>query len=267
MTTAHLALSAQRALRGLLCLALLCTALPMTSCAGLLSGPEFRDPSVLSAPYGAERDVVIAVAPLRNESGVSSVHELSITDRLVEALAQVEGITALPINRSVGAMRSLGYERIASPGDARMLAERLGADGVVVGTITSWDPYDPPRLGLSLVLHARTGVMRVDTRDAFVDPLALQRAATDAGLVIDDDRDLPVAAFSEVVDASNHEILKDLKSYAVGRYDPNTAMGWTIFTKSAMRFSEYVSHRAARSLMVSERRRLAQRATAETAER
>ena len=265
MTTAHTALCARRLLMGLACAPLLALTLGMASCASVFSGPEFRDPQTIVAPYDVGRDVVIAVAPLRNESGASSVDELSVSDRLVEALTQVEGLVALPINRSVGAMRSLKIERVTTPADARQLAQQLGADGVIVGTITSWDPYDPPRLGLSLVLHARTSVLRAQSTNALVDPLALQRAASDVGLTVSRDSDLPVSAFAEVVDGSNHDVLMDVKQFAKGRHDPNTAMGWKIYTKSAMRFAQYVSHRAARSLMDSERQRLARaRALAQT---
>ncbi|GAB4552305.1 MAG: hypothetical protein Tsb0013_14600 [Phycisphaerales bacterium] len=263
MTTAHLALYARPLRLARLGVPLLALLLVAQGCAVFPSGDRFDDPSVVRAPYDAGRDVVIAVAPLRNESGASAVDELTITDRLVESLTQVQGLVALPVNRSVGAMRSLGIDRVTTPADARQLAQQLGADGVIVGTITSWDPYDPPRLGLSLVLHARTSVMRADARSPFVDPLALQRAASDVGLTVSEDADLPVAAFAEVVDASNHAVLMDVKSYASGRHDPDTAMGWRIYTKSAMRFAQYVSHRAARSLMDSERRRLADLASAE----
>ena len=235
----------------------------LTGCVVLTSGERFDDPRVVVAPYDAGRDVVLAVAPLRNESGASSVDELSGSDRIGESRTEVNGLSALPINRSVGAMRSLGLDRVTTPADARALAQQLGADGVIVGTITSWDPYDPPRIGLSLVLHARTPAMHGDARAPLVDPLALQRAATDVGLTVSADSDLPVAAFSEVVDASNHDVLSDVRAYAEGRHDPDTAMGWRIYTKSVMRFAQYVSHRAARSLMDSERRRLAQHAEAQ----
>ncbi len=258
MTTAHTALFGRRPRTLAMLAPLLVLSGLLGSCASVFSGPEFRDPSRIVAPYDAGRELVIAVAPLRNESGASGIDELSLTDRLVEGLTQVEGLVGLPVNRSIGAMRSIGIERITTPADAREVAQQLGADGVIVGTITSWDPYDPPRIGLSLVLHARTPAMRADTRDAFFDPLALQRAASDVGLTVSEDSDLPVAAFAQVVDASNHEVLMDLKAYAQGRHDPNTAMGWRIYTKSVMRFAQYVSHRAARSLMDSERRRLAQ---------
>ena len=256
MTTAHFTLLAR-------CIALAIGALHLGACSVLSSGERFDDPMVVVAPYDAGRDLVIAVAPLRNESGASTVDELSTSDRLVEAFTQVRGLSALPINRSVGAMRALGMDRVTTPGDARALAQQLGADGVVVGTVTSWDPYDPPRIGLSLVLHARTPAMRGESAGALVDPLALQRAATDVGITVSESGDLPVAAFSEVVDASNHDVLTDVRTYAEGRHDPDTAMGWRIYTKSVMRFAQYVSHRAARSLMDSERRRLAAMANAE----
>ncbi|MEM1424472.1 MAG: hypothetical protein AAGH64_10780, partial [Planctomycetota bacterium] len=74
MTTAHLALFARTvaAFTGAVTVVLL-----LTGCAVLASGERFDDPRIVVAPYEAGRDVVVAVAPLRNESGASSVDELS----------------------------------------------------------------------------------------------------------------------------------------------------------------------------------------------
>lgn len=265
MTSAHTAPHARRTLTRAALLALTLVAFAASGCSSVFKGPEFTDPNVVVAPYDAPREVVFAVAPLRNESGAGVVNELTLTDRLVEALTQVQGLTALPTNRAVSAMRSLDMDRVSTPAEARQLAERLGADGIIVGTITSYDPYDPPRIGMNLVLHARTRVMQGDGSSGFIDPVALQRAATDAGISITDSGDLPVSAFGQVIDASNHDVLSDIKRFAAGRHDPDTAMGWRIYVKSVTRYAEYVGYRAARSLMDSERRRLTHR-TRETDE-
>lgn len=230
--------------------------LAMTGCAIGSKGRKLVEPSMTVAPYGAGRDIVIAVAPLRNESGVSAVRELAVTDTLVEAITQTQGLAALPTNRSLTALRALGLDAIRTPDEARALAEELGADGVVVGAITSWYPYDPPRVGMSLVLHARTRAMGGGGPAGFTDPAALQRAASDVGITLGAGTDLPVAAFSEIVDAGNHAVLSDVRDYAHGRHDPHTALGWEVYTKSVMRFTSYVSHRAVRSLLEQEHRRM-----------
>jgi len=224
---------------------------------GRLGDTRLRDPSLTLAPYPTPRDVVIAVAPLRNESGVGVVSELDLTDELVTALAQVQGVAALPTNRTLAAMRSLEMASVDSPDHARQLAKRLGADGLIVGTITAWHPYEPPQLGLALALHAFTPAMLAGGPEPVLDPQALQSAATDANLLVASPDVLPVAVVSQVVDGGNHAVLADIRAYAEGRHDPHTAMGWRVFTKSMGMYTQYVSARLVDALMDSEARRVA----------
>jgi len=54
------------------------------------------------------------------------------------------------LNRTIAAMRALRMSDLKSPAEVRQLASELGVDGVIVGSITAWDPYDPPKLGIAL---------------------------------------------------------------------------------------------------------------------
>ena len=103
------------------------------------------------SPYGGRR--VVAVAPLRNESGSLHVDALRLTDQLAAEVARVRGLDTVPVNRVLATMRSLEMSGIDSPADAHRLRERLGVDGLVVGSITAYDPYDPPTLGLAVELY------------------------------------------------------------------------------------------------------------------
>jgi hypothetical protein len=228
----------------------------------LLAGCEWNQPTLeapmagLSSPYPVGPDVVWAVAPLANESGTSIVDELVLTDRLVEQIRQVNGLTALPVNRTLAGMRALGLPAIQTPDEAQQLAAALGADGIIVGSVTSWHPYNPPRLGLNLVLFARSGVMqRFDGSEQEL--LMLRTAATDAGLDMRRARDIPVAAAADQIDASNHATLLDIRDYAQGRYDDRTALGWELYTQSMGRFTEYACFRMVRLLLEQEYERLA----------
>src|SRR5262249_27350631 len=121
-------------------------------------GPELVPPEVLVSPYDTSAgDVLWAVVPLNNESGTSAADALAISDRLVNKITEVEGLAAVPMNRTMAAMRALGMPAVRSASDARYLAEALGADGIIVGTITSYDPYNPPKVGLALALFAKEG--------------------------------------------------------------------------------------------------------------
>jgi hypothetical protein len=212
---------------------------------------SLQQPAVLSSPY-AEPDVVWAVAPLTNESGVSIVDELAVTDDLVDAITEVQGITALPVNRTLAAMRALGLPGVRSPGEARALARALGADAIVVGTITDWYPYDPPRLGMNLALYPRTKALDVGA----IDPVKLSQATTDSQISPGPAPQLPVAAIGEHFDASNHAVIADVRAFAVGRTDQRSAMGDEIYTKSMERYTQFVCFRMVELILDKERARL-----------
>ena len=249
MTTAHAMLCARAAVTATL------AALSFAAVQGCAAEAKLEPPGALVSPYPAASQVVWAVAPLANESGSALVDELAITDALVEQVRQTQGVTALATNRTLAGMRALGLGAIRTPADASSLARALGADGVLVGTITAWDPYEPPTLGLDLALFARTGAMlAVDIAET--DPLTLRGAATDDAVLGDAYRSRPVAVVSDHADASNHEVLAQARAYAEGRRDPNDPLGWRRYTKSMARFTEFVCYRVLERLLRSERQRV-----------
>lgn len=211
-------------------------------------------PMTLDAPYSS-RDVIWAVVPLTNESGTSLPDELAITDALVNTIREVDGLSALPTNRVINAMRAMQMPGVYSPADARKLAQALGADAILVGSITAWNPYHPPQLGMTIALFARTDKMRMSELSR-LDPLVLRQAMTDAGISVDEFRDMPVALVAGHYDAANHAVLSDVRRYATGRHDPRTSLGWEYYTKSMARYTEFVSFRVVAELLHQERQRV-----------
>jgi len=222
---------------------------------------ELRLPQSNYAPYQTRGDVLWAVAPLRNESGTSAVDPLATTDELVEALQQVEGIRALPVNRTLAAIRASGVEEIDSPAKAKEVAASLNADAVVVGTITAWNPYDPPEFGLNLALYAVSDAMRAADREGGprVDPRAIQAAPTDYTLPRGEPArdEEPLSTASEHLDGANHEVQRAVRAYAEGRHDPDGPMGWRRYLASMSLFTEFACQRLAARLLDAERIRLA----------
>jgi hypothetical protein len=210
--------------------------------AGCASAP--RDmlvaPRTLTAPYDSSRgDVVWAVTPLRNESGVSEARGEVLGDKLVAAAEEVQGVRCVPLNRTLMAMRALEMDAVRSPGDARKLAELLGVDGILVGSITAWDPYTPV-LGLSVALYARPGAAlghraALGARDA-------STMTADAGGP-GSFGDGPLAIVSEHLDAKNNAVLMDIRSYGEGRQSGASALGWKRYTESMDLFGEFAAYR------------------------
>lgn len=227
----------------------------LTPLAACESNPKQQMPTSLSSPYGQGAEVVLAVAPLRNESGVSIVDELSFSDTLVNEMQQTPGVSVLPMNRTLAAMRALRLGSIDTPADALALAKAAGADGVVVGSITAWDPYDPPTIGLTLAIIGRSPLMRAPA-DPSVDPMTLRSARSEPQTT---DRLRVLGALSvasETLDAANGATREQVRMYAEGRHDPKTAMGWKRYVSSMNLYGKFACHEMSRRLFEAERQRL-----------
>ena len=226
-------------------------------CSGCASKPELATPRATLAPYDTSRgELLWAVAPLRNESATSTVDALAISDRVVEAVEQVKGVRAVPMNRTIETMRALKMPLVRTPGDAKKLADALGVDALVVGTITTYEPYDP-KLGLALALVPRTAAMQGGgfTPAPTVDPRAVQSSATE--IAPPPNAGEPASAVSELFDGKNQSVQTDVRTFAAGRSEAVSANGWRRFLKSVDLFSEFAAYRTVDALVQAETVRLA----------
>lgn len=223
-------------------------------------------PAVTGSPYDASGgEVLWGVVPLRNESGTTLADTLLISDAVVAAVEEVRGVRALPVNRTIAAMRALGMSELDSPAEVRRLAEAMGVDGIIVGTITAYDPYHPPTLGLALALYARPGRMEpVGTGGLDVSKLRYQpteyRAFPNSTFA-----DAPASVVSDHLDGKNHEVLMDVQRYAAGRHDRGSALGWRRFLVSMDLYTEFAAWRMVGRLLEHEWIRLAQPSRGEQA--
>jgi len=254
-----------RALRGagrrVLTACIAAAALAVGLCPAGCAGTKERlvAPRTLMAPYDtAAGDVLWAVAPLRNETGTTLADAYEVSDKVVAAASQVQGVRVVPLNRTIAAMRALRMSDLKSPAEVRQLASELGVDGVIVGSITAWDPYDPPKIGISVALFAREGRLR--TGDDWLDPVALEMAYTDCGLA-----PAPASAVSQApasvvaghLDGANHETLMEVRRYAEGRHDYDAALGWRRDLASMDLYTDFAAYWAVRGLLDKEQLRLA----------
>jgi hypothetical protein len=226
-------------------------------CAGGSRERALVSPRTLAAPYGTSTgEVLWAVVPLRNESGTTLAESLPLSDKLVGAIEEVRGLRCLPINRTLAAMEALKMDRVSSPGEARELAQALGVDGIVAGSITAYDPYTP-MMGLSLALYARLGALADGTGS--LDIRALQTATRDESptAVEANWSQRPLAVFSERLDAKNHATLMDVRNFGEGRDRNPSALGWRRYTASMDLYSEFVMFKGVDGLLQQEWTRLA----------
>jgi hypothetical protein len=239
MTTAQTML--KNALRGALC----ALALSVLGCAG---EPRLVQPSQTSAPYGTSgSEPLWAIVPLRNEAGTTAVDTLEISDKVFAAASQVRGVRTVPLNRTLAAMQALNMTELATPADARLLAKQLGVDALVLGSITAYDPYNPPKLGLALALYQRAAG---GPAAAPIDPRTLEGQATEYRYFPRSAHaDAPAAVVSEYLDGKDQGVLMDLRAYARGRHDPKAARGWRRYLTSMDLYSEFAAWHAVHSLV------------------
>lgn len=244
------------------------------------SDDKLSVPTTLSAPAYEGGEPLLAVAPLRNESGTSLPDIGALTDQLVAQVGQVRGMRVVPLNRTLAAMRASEIANVDSPATARKLAEVMGVDGVIVGTLTAWDPYNPPKIGMNLALFLRPGSMRpalapaigadgkplapggspAGIKETGVDPVTLRTSAREPATPPREWLDRPAATASEHLDGANHAVQQAVKDYAEGRHETVSALGWRRYLASVRLYADFACYRMMDRLLDAERRRAGQSA-------
>lgn len=95
----------------------------------------------------------VAVAPFFNLSHEPTVDGRQVAVAYFNELQLVPGFEVVPVGVVETAMRSRNIQ-LSSPAEARRLAQVLEADAVVVGAVTDFSPYYPPRCGLQVEWYA-----------------------------------------------------------------------------------------------------------------
>lgn len=224
---------------------------------GCASDEKLGTPIEHRSPWAADR--VWAVVPLANESGVSVVDTLGISDDFVAEVDAIDGISCVPLNRSIAAMRSLGLQSVRTDAEARALLRVLQVDGLVVGSITAYDPYTPLTLGVAAQLYTVDAPAPNATE---MGELTMAVRETDSA---NRQRLGPSSQSSRVYDASNHDVLRRLAGYAAGRHNPKSGLREAVYTSSMDAYSRFVAYDVMGELLSTEFAKSGERA--EVAER
>ena len=137
-------LEASATMRGPL-LKLLCC-LPLVGLAGCsLVLPEISHRPVIRNPFPQLSK--IAVAPFFNQSDESTLDGRDFAMAYFTELQATPGFEVIPLGVVEEAIIA-NQVNLSGAGEARRLAQILGVDAVVVGAITDYSPYYPPRCGL-----------------------------------------------------------------------------------------------------------------------
>lgn len=224
----------------------------IVGCAGRSKEPVLISPLPTLAPYSqAQGEVLWAVAPVRNESGASIAPVDQISEQLTSAVEEVRGVRAVPLSRTLAAMRALELTGLSSQRDLQRLADALGVEAVLVASLTRYDPYTPG-LGLSLGLYARPGGLGLPPEAATAAaPAELRAAAAEQPPTIARPPLAPVSTWSENFDGKNHGVQLAVRAYAQGRQHGGgaTAQGWRRYLRSMPLFTEFSVAESVRGLM------------------
>ncbi|MEM6330445.1 MAG: hypothetical protein AAF790_09360 [Planctomycetota bacterium] len=113
--------------------------------------PEVSHQPLLHNPFPQFSRV--AVAPFANQSDEPTVDGRAFAMAYFAELQDVRGFEVAPVGVVEEAIIRHAID-LSSPGEARRLAEVLGVDAVVVGAVTDYSPYYPPRCGMRVEWYA-----------------------------------------------------------------------------------------------------------------
>ena len=128
--------------------------LPLLLCllgAGCSLLPEVSRRPTLHNPFPQISKV--AVAPFFNLSDEPTLDGRRLALAYYNELQLVPGYEVVPVGVVERAMKDHSI-LLGSPEDARRLAQILGIDALVVGAVTDYSPYYPPRLGMQVEWYA-----------------------------------------------------------------------------------------------------------------
>lgn len=228
--------------------------------AGCAKPDPLRPPQQLLSPYATTpAEPVWAVVPLRNESGTSAVNPMDVSDTLVATITQARGLRALPLNRTLDAMAAMEMAYPETPADLDRLARTLGAEGVIVGSITAYDPYEPI-MGIALGLYARPGALeRRGTGEIEIDPRGMRDDPTEYdyfGTQSLEGRG-PASSVMLVLDGRDHDVKMRVRRYAQGRSEAVSSLQWERYLRSMPEYERFVTFEAIGLLLQREWVRLA----------
>lgn len=115
---------------------------------GLLFSPGcvVVDVGVTNPVAGLSR---VAIVPFFNLSPEPSADGFRFAEAYFAELQKVPGFQVLPVGVAEAAIQDLQLD-LQNPEDVMKLGQALGVDAVVVGAITDYNPYYPPRIGLQV---------------------------------------------------------------------------------------------------------------------
>lgn len=231
------------ATRNLKLLTVVCL-LALTGCDALKKKP---------IPYGRETPLILpaeqpqiwGIAPAVNLSGQSGVDALIQADLLYQQLQAVKGLTVVPVDRVVAVYQALRIAQVQSEDQARAVCDALGLDGLLVPTVTAYDPYNPPKFAVALQLFEP----KHHDESAAIDVRKLASEAAPAPGA-NEPRHVKFRQVVGTYDAANGSVRDSVLAYAKGRFSPGSPLGSDEYFENMDRYCGFVYHDLIRKLFI-----------------
>src|SRR5262249_31332114 len=123
----------------------------LVGCLGCSLIPTVAHQPVVHNPFPQLSKV--AVAPFFNLSSEATVDGRQFALAYFNELQLVPGFEVVPVGVVEKTIETYQLS-LDSPEDARKLAQILGVDAVVIGAVTDFTPYYPPRCGMQVEWYA-----------------------------------------------------------------------------------------------------------------
>ena len=188
--------------------------------------------------------MTVAVAPALNLSGSTDFDPSRLADLMASELSYADGIAVVPVSRVLAVLAAQGAGGIESPEHALELVDLLGVDAILVFSVTEYDPYDPPSVGLAAQLFGR-----LPTPRGSLDPHAMERHATLAASPVTFRPDWLLGEAEQVFDASHDAVARDIRRFASQRTADDSPYGWRKYVVSQQHYMRYCCHAMIRELL------------------
>lgn len=177
----------------------------------------------------------VAVAPAVNLSGSNDFDPARFADQMASELGFADRITVIPVSRVLGVMALQGKDQVTSPHQALELAELVGADAILVFAVTEYDPFDPPRIGITAQLFG------APARQQLGEP------------PLDAAHGQLLAQTQRVFSAAHADVVQEIQQYAARRDADESPYGWQRYVVSQQHFTRFCCHATIRSLLSGDR--------------
>jgi hypothetical protein len=202
----------------------------------------------LVSPFAFER---VAVLPFENLSGRTAPECEAVLARMPAIfhaeLQRVAGLRVVPPAVVMETLKTTGLA-VTSPREALEVARLVKADAVIVGAVTSYDPYYKPRVGLALEVYQRR-----PPAAAAPDILALARRGRP--FPIRPNGAVPVAVLDRIYDSADRDVDRAVRRFARQRDARGSAFGTERYFHDMEKYLSFACRQAIRDLIAMTRKR------------